>query len=68
MDEALGAGKSVRTPARLGYRSETPAAHEVIIIGTDSAAFMRRMTLVTRNIKDFEGMGVALVNPWDLRT
>jgi len=22
------------------------------------------MTLVTRNIKDFEGMGVALVNPW----
>jgi len=23
------------------------------------------MTLVTRNIKDFAGMGVKLVNPWD---
>jgi predicted nucleic acid-binding protein len=33
-----------------------------------ATAFTRRMTLVTRNIKDFEGMGVALVNPWDLPT
>nr|WP_250812035.1 type II toxin-antitoxin system VapC family toxin [Neorhizobium tomejilense] len=30
-----------------------------------ATAFTRRMTLVTRNIKDFEGMGVTLVNPWD---
>jgi predicted nucleic acid-binding protein len=30
-----------------------------------ATALTRRMTLVTRNIKDFEGMGVALVNPWD---
>ncbi|CDZ49856.1 type II toxin-antitoxin system VapC family toxin [Neorhizobium galegae] len=29
-----------------------------------ATAFTRHMTLVTRNIKDFEGMGVALVNPW----
>jgi predicted nucleic acid-binding protein len=29
-------------------------------------AFTRRMTLVTRNVKDFEGMGVALMNPWDM--
>ncbi|KAA1176636.1 type II toxin-antitoxin system VapC family toxin [Rhizobium tropici] len=28
-------------------------------------AFTRRMTLVTRNVKDFEGMRVALVNPWE---
>ncbi|MBB2750711.1 UNVERIFIED_ORG: hypothetical protein GGI57_001387 [Rhizobium aethiopicum] len=33
-----------------------------------ATAFTRRMTLVTRNIKDFEGMGVALVNPWALPT
>ncbi|MDR6819805.1 putative nucleic acid-binding protein [Neorhizobium sp. 2083] len=32
-----------------------------------ATAFTRRMTLVTRNIKDFEGMGVALVNPWGLQ-
>jgi predicted nucleic acid-binding protein len=31
-----------------------------------ATAFTRRMTLVTRNIRDFDGMGVALVNPWDL--
>ncbi|TCR98671.1 type II toxin-antitoxin system VapC family toxin [Rhizobium sp. BK418] len=30
-----------------------------------ATAFTRRMTLVTRNVKDFESMGVALVNPWD---
>ena len=29
-----------------------------------ATAFTRRMTLVTRNVKDFESMGVALVNPW----
>ncbi|MBR6976175.1 MAG: PIN domain-containing protein, partial [Ottowia sp.] len=23
------------------------------------------LTLVTRNVKDFEGLGVPLVNPWD---
>ncbi|MBM7045464.1 type II toxin-antitoxin system VapC family toxin [Rhizobium lusitanum] len=31
-----------------------------------AVAFTRRMTLVTRNVKDFEGMGVNLVNPWDM--
>ena len=30
-----------------------------------ATALTRRMTLVTRNIKDFAGMGVKLVNPWD---
>ncbi|MBB3660878.1 hypothetical protein FHX15_006150 [Rhizobium sp. BK650] len=33
-----------------------------------ATAFTRRMRLVTRNVKDFESMGVALVNPWDLPT
>ncbi|MDQ0562400.1 putative nucleic acid-binding protein [Rhizobium mesoamericanum] len=32
-----------------------------------AVAFTRHMTLVTRNVKDFEGLGVALVNPWDPR-
>jgi predicted nucleic acid-binding protein len=31
-----------------------------------ATAFTHRLTLVTRNIRDFDGMGVALVNPWDL--
>lgn len=33
-----------------------------------ATAFTRRMTLVTRNIGDFEGTGVTLVNPWDIQT
>ncbi|ANM14652.1 MULTISPECIES: type II toxin-antitoxin system VapC family toxin [unclassified Rhizobium] len=33
-----------------------------------ATAFTHRMTLVTRNIKDFEGMEVALVNPWAFPT
>ncbi|MGT2465572.1 PIN domain-containing protein [Mesorhizobium atlanticum] len=32
-----------------------------------ATALTRRMTLVTRNIGDFEGMGVTLVNPWDIQ-
>jgi predicted nucleic acid-binding protein len=30
-----------------------------------ATAFTRRMTLATRNIGDFQTMGIALVNPWD---
>jgi predicted nucleic acid-binding protein len=33
-----------------------------------ATAFTRRLTLVTRNIRDFEGTGVAIVNPWNLPT
>ncbi|XAZ26179.1 type II toxin-antitoxin system VapC family toxin (plasmid) [Sinorhizobium sp. B11] len=31
-----------------------------------AVAFTRRMTLVTRNVKDFDGIGVMLMNPWDM--
>ncbi len=31
-----------------------------------AVAFTRRMILVTRNVKDFDGMGVMLMNPWDM--
>jgi len=29
-----------------------------------SIAYVHDMTVVTRNLKDFEGMGVSLINPW----
>ena len=29
-----------------------------------ATALQHDLTLVTRNVKDFEGLGVALVNPW----
>jgi predicted nucleic acid-binding protein len=30
-----------------------------------ATAFVTRMTLVTRNVNDFDGMNVALINPWE---
>ncbi len=35
---------------------------DVLIAGT---ALVHGLTLVTRNVADFEGTGVALFNPWD---
>ena len=29
-----------------------------------ATAFVHRMTVVTRNVADFETSGVALLNPW----
>jgi toxin FitB len=34
-----------------------------LIIG--ASAIEHGMTLVTRNVKDFEGLGLSIVNPWD---
>ena len=30
-----------------------------------ATALQHDLTLVTRNVKDFAGLGVQLVNPWD---
>ncbi len=30
-----------------------------------ATAIEHRLTVVTRNVKDFSGIGVAIVNPWD---
>jgi predicted nucleic acid-binding protein len=30
-----------------------------------ATAYTHQLTLVTRNVADFEGLGVALLNPWD---
>jgi predicted nucleic acid-binding protein len=34
----------------------------------DATARVRNLVLVTRNGKDFQGMGVEIVNPWDAVT
>jgi predicted nucleic acid-binding protein len=28
-------------------------------------ALEHRLTVVTRNVKDFEGLGVPIINPWE---
>jgi predicted nucleic acid-binding protein len=30
-----------------------------------ATALEHRLTLVTRNVKDFAGLGLVLLNPWD---
>lgn len=30
-----------------------------------ATAIEHRLTVVTRNVKDFEGLGVTIFNPWD---
>jgi toxin FitB len=30
-----------------------------------ATALEHGLTLVTRNVKDFEGLGITIINPWD---
>jgi hypothetical protein len=40
---------------------DLPAGRDALIAAT---ALVHGMTVVTRNVPDFEATGVALVNPW----
>ncbi|WP_157983913.1 type II toxin-antitoxin system VapC family toxin [Nesterenkonia muleiensis] len=40
---------------------KTASAHDALIAGT---ALARGFALVIRNVKDFQGRGVRLINPW----
>ena len=41
---------------------ESRAERDALIAAT---ALVHRMTVVTRNVKDFRPMGVAVINPWE---
>ena len=32
-----------------------------------ATAYEHDLTLVTRNVKDFAGLGIAIINPWELK-
>ena len=48
--------------AREKHSGRTPELADVLIAGT---ALANNLILVTRNVKDFEDMGIETVNPWD---
>lgn len=48
--------------ARLEYAGKTMPAIDSLIAAT---ALAKKMTLVTRNLSDFEGADVEIVNPWN---
>jgi predicted nucleic acid-binding protein len=41
---------------------KTPSQPDLLIAAT---AIEHDLTLVTRNVKDFTGLGVTIVNPWE---
>lgn len=58
-EEAKAAAVLRATARKLG---KSPHLADSLIAGT---AMVHGLTIVTRNIKDFEGQGVAIKNPWE---
>lgn len=59
LTESMAAGEVLGTRAAIGRPMATPDAQIAGICLTRGAA------LATRNTKDFEGLGLTLINPWD---
>ena len=61
IDEA-GAVWAARCRANAVRSGRAPDLIDVLIAGTAEA---HGLTVATRNVRDFEGLGVDIVNPWD---
>ena len=58
--EEMDAAAYLMAKAKLSGR--TPELADILIAGTAQA---NNLVLVTRNVRDFENLGVEIVNPWD---
>ena len=56
------AGVASRLMILAEHSGRIPELADILIAGTAAA---NSLTLATRNVKDFENLGVDLVNPWD---
>jgi predicted nucleic acid-binding protein len=50
---------------RYSRRAERPGGRGTIDLMLAAIARAHGASVVTRNVADFEGVGVAIVNPWD---
>jgi predicted nucleic acid-binding protein len=57
-------GETFRTWAKLMHRRPDPSIEDAMIAAT---GIQHGLTIVTRNIKDFAGFGVKLLNPFSAR-
>ena len=57
-----GAVWAARIRANAVISGRPPDLIDVLIAGTAKA---NGLTIATRNVRDFEGLGVGVVNPWD---
>ena len=56
------ASMASRLMAQAERSGRNPELADILIAGT---AVANNLTLATRNVKDFENLGISLVNPWD---
>ena len=60
--ERVGAEWAAKLRADARRRGQPLSLSDALIAGTAMAS---DLTLVTRNVKDFDGLGLDLVNPWE---
>lgn len=60
--DRAGAEWAARIRADAIRSGRTPSVADMLIAGTAAA---HNLTVATRNVRDFEGLGVEIVNPWE---
>jgi predicted nucleic acid-binding protein len=65
------AGRILSVDLRVAVRSaalQVPDRRNVVDAMIAATAYIHGMSVVTRNVRDFQNAGVPVVNPWELKT